>query len=239
METNLLKDKFLGDIVAEDIRTAGLFKDLGIDFCCGGKKTLDQACKEKNIDSSQLLQKIVELEPEPKNPQQNFKDWDISFLIDYIVNVHHNFVKKSLPDLILYTRKIAAVHGSHHPELIEVANQFEGINNAILPHLKKEEEIFFPAIKAALLKADQATAGTIKSGMVLMDQEHEFVGQTMDSINQLTSGYKLPEDACNTYRLAFSMLSQFEDDLHIHVHLENNILFPKALKLATFGEKLS
>jgi regulator of cell morphogenesis and NO signaling len=233
METNLLKDKFLGDIVTEDIRTAGLFKDLGIDFCCGGKKTLDQACKEKNIDSISLLQKIEELEAEPKNPQQNFKEWDITFLIDYIVNIHHSFVKKALPELILYTRKIATVHGSHHPELIDVANQIEAINEAILPHIESEELSLFPAIKAAIQISDKAISEKIQSEINNMSHEHEFVGQTMDSINQLTSGYKLPEDACTTYRLAFSQLSQFEDDLHIHVHLENNILFPKALKLVT------
>ena len=110
----------IGEIVATDFRAAEIFKNAGIDFCCGGKKSLNSACLEKSIDSSVIVKRLIELENVPLNQNQNYNDWELSFLIDYIVNTHHKYVLKSLPELVFYTQKIASVHGSHHPELIEV-----------------------------------------------------------------------------------------------------------------------
>ena len=161
----------------------------------------------------------------------NFKNWDAGFLSDYIVNTHHKFVVKNLPDLVFYTQKIANVHGGHHPELIEVADLFAKINDELLQHLKNEEEVLFPAIKEAVQANSAKAKQTIKSEIERMLGEHEFAGGAMDKINVITKGYQVPDDGCNTYRVAFKLLEQFEDDLHTHVHLENNILFPKALKI--------
>ena len=162
----------------------------------------------------------------------NFKEWDLSFLSDYIVNTHHKFVLKNLHDLVFYSQKIANVHGEHHPELLEVASLFTKINEELLQHLKNEEEVLFPAIKEAEKNASAEVKATIVSEITRMQGEHEFAGGAMDKINVLTHNYFIPEDACNTYRVSLKLLEQFEDDLHIHVHLENNILYPKALKLA-------
>ncbi|MCK9207002.1 MAG: iron-sulfur cluster repair di-iron protein [Salinivirgaceae bacterium] len=221
----------LGEIVAQDFRTASLFKQADIDFCCGGKKTLQQACSEKEIDTSILVHKLEVLDQEPQNHVHNFKDWDLGFLSDYIVNTHHKYVLKTLPELVFYTQKIAQVHGEHHPELVEVAELFNKINTELLEHLKNEEDVLFPAIKQTAAAPSTDTKRVIESEISRMNGEHEFAGGAMDKINQITKGYKLPNDACNTYSLTFKLLEQFEDDLHIHVHLENNILFPKALKL--------
>jgi len=222
----------IGEIVANDFRAASLFKNVGIDFCCGGNKSLSTACKEKGVDKSLFIQQLETLTQTPVNGTMNFKEWDLSFLSDYIVNTHHKFVLKNLPELIFYTQKIANVHGEHHPELIEVASLFSKINEELLQHLKNEEEVLFPAIKEAEKNATAAVKATIVSEITRMHGEHEFAGGAMDKINVLTNNYFIPEDACNTYKVSLKLLEQFEDDLHIHVHLENNILYPKALKLA-------
>jgi regulator of cell morphogenesis and NO signaling len=221
----------LGEIVADDFRTAEVFKEVGIDFCCGGKKTLEQACTEKKLEVTSVVKKLENLQTLPSNPGQNYKDWPLDFLADYIVNTHHKYVFKTLPELVLYTKKIANVHGSNHPELTEVAELFDKINTELLQHLKNEEEILFPAIKEALKSSSKKAQETIFSEITRMSGEHEFAGGAMDKINEITKGYLVPADGCNTYLVTFKLLHQFEDDLHIHVHLENNILFPKALTL--------
>jgi regulator of cell morphogenesis and NO signaling len=222
----------IGEIVASDFRAASLFKEAGIDFCCGGNKSLSDACKEKGADESHLIQQLETLAQTPVSGAMNFKEWDLGFLSDYIVNTHHKFVLKNLPELVFYTQKIANIHGDHHPELMEVASLFTKINEELLQHLKNEEEVLFPAIKAAEKNASPQVKSTIISEITRMQGEHELAGGAMDKINVLTNNYLIPADACNTYRVSLKLLEQFEDDLHIHVHLENNILYPKALKLA-------
>lgn len=231
METQQLKTLTVGEIVTNDIRTSAAFKKAGIDFCCGGKQSLAEACKEKGIDVAKLENEILKISEEPINEFMNFKNWDPVFLSDYIVNTHHKFVVKNLPDLVFYTQKIANVHGDNHPELNEVADLFAKVNDELLQHLKNEEEVLFPAIKEAVQSNSALAKKTIKSEIERMMGEHEFAGGAMDHINVITNGYKVPADGCNTYRVAFDLLDKFEDDLHTHVHLENNILYPKALVL--------
>jgi regulator of cell morphogenesis and NO signaling len=221
----------IGAIVAADFRAAAIFKNAGIDFCCGGKKTLESACKEKSVSKEVVEKQLSDLGKEPVNQNQNFKEWEPGFLGDYIVNTHHKYVLKTLPDLVHYTQKIAAVHGSNHPELIEVAALFGKIKEELLQHLRNEEDVLFPSIKKVLSGGNDEARAIIASEISRMSGEHEFAGGAMDRIRELTSDYSLPEDACNTYIVAFRLLGQFEDDLHIHVHLENNILYPKALAL--------
>jgi regulator of cell morphogenesis and NO signaling len=221
----------IGEIVTEDFRAAEIFKKSGIDFCCGGNKSLDNACREAGANRVALIMELEELANTPASQSHNFKDWDLGFLADYIMNTHHKYVLKTLPELVFYTRKIATVHGSHHNELIEVADLFEKINTELLQHLQKEEEVLFPAIKEVLKNNSPQAKKIIISEIARMSKEHEFAGGAMDKINTITSDYRVPEDACNTYNVCFKLLHQFEDDLHVHVHLENNILYPKALGL--------
>lgn len=231
MEQNKYNNKTLGEIVAEDFRSAAIFSEAGIDFCCGGKKSLQQACDEKNLNMDRLVDKLNLLAQTPINQTQNFNEWGLDFLIDYIVNTHHKYVTKTLPGLLYYTQKIAQVHGSHHLELIEVNDLFGKINDELQQHLYNEENVLFPAIKNALTSPSSENRSRIESEISRMNGEHEFAGNAMDRINLLTMGYIIPKDACSTYQVTLNMLKQFEDDLHIHVHLENNILFPKSLKL--------
>ncbi len=231
MEKSGFENKLLGTIVADDFRTAEVFMQAGIDFCCGGKKTLREACQEKALDVSALVGKLELLEESPVTPGLNFNEWSLDFLADYIVNSHHKYVVKALPDLLFYTRKIAGVHGDRHRELLQVAEIMVHLNKELLQHLKQEEDVLFPAIKDVIQHDSAAARKTIASEIARMSGEHEFAGSAMDTINAITHGYVVPEDGCETYRLTYKLLHQFEDDLHVHVHLENNILYPKALQL--------
>jgi regulator of cell morphogenesis and NO signaling len=224
------KDISIGEIVALDYRAASVFKEAGIDFCCGGKKNLDETCSEKGINKNDLIEKLKKLESTTNTTTHNFIEWEPGFLSDYIVNTHHKYVLKSLPELVGYTQKIASVHGENHPELIEVAQLFSEINRELLQHLKNEEEVLFPAIKEVIATGSEKAKAVVISEISRLSEEHEFAGGAMDKINVITKGYMLPADSCNTYRVSFKLLEEFEDDLHTHVHLENNILFPKALK---------
>lgn len=223
--------KTLGEIVADDFSSAGIFKGFGIDFCCGGKKTFEQACTEQDLDPEAIAGKLYSLESSPQRTGLNFNEWPLDFLMDYISNNHHTYVRKTLPELVLYTQKIASVHGLHHPELSEVADLFKKIDAELVPHLKQEDEVLFPAIKEGIKAVTPQNRELIRSEINRMHGEHEFAGSAMDNINRITNNYQVPADGCNTYQVAFKLLQQFEDDLHIHVHLENNILFPKALQL--------
>lgn len=231
MERKELENRLLGAIVSDDFRAAEVFMQAGIDFCCGGKKTLRQACEEKSLDVSALVDQLELLADVPAAPGMNFNEWSLDFLADYIVNSHHKYIVKALPDLLFYTRKIAGVHGERHRELLQVAEIMVHLNKELLQHLKQEEDVLFPAIKEVLRSDSAEACKTITSEIARMSGEHEFAGGAMDTVNLITHGYVVPEDGCDTYRLTYKLLRQFEDDLHVHVHLENNILYPKALKL--------
>jgi regulator of cell morphogenesis and NO signaling len=232
MDLEQLNKLTVGEIVAKDFRTSEVFKNAGIDFCCGGKQNISEACSEHGINKEDLLVKIKDLENIPINYAEKFNEWEPDFLADYIANTHHKYVSKTLADLLFYTQKIADVHGDHHGELIEVASLFSKIHDELIPHLKNEEEVLFPAIKEVLSNNSSKAKQTIISEITRMLGEHDFAGGAMDQINVITKGYLLPDDACNTYRVAFKLLNEFEDDLHVHVHLENNILFPKVMEMA-------
>lgn len=219
----------IGEIVTQDFRTASIFKEAGIDFCCGGRKTIAETCTEKGIDQAELMKKLGNIKDEPGTLNHKFNEWQPGFLCDYIVNVHHQYVRESLPELVHYTQKIATVHGDNHPELQEVADLFAEINKELLQHMKKEENDLFPAVRELFSIGPARVKHTISSVIPSLSGEHEFAGGAMDRINSITEGYKLPGDACNSYRMTFDLLGKFEDDLHTHVHLENNILFPKIL----------
>jgi regulator of cell morphogenesis and NO signaling len=231
-------DETLGEIAAKDIRKAQIFRKYGLDFCCGGKKTVKEACAEKGLDVTRIEQELQQADrnitaarPLPYN------EWDPAFLADYIVNTHHTYVRQMLPDLTAYALKVARVHGDQHPELLEINRLVEAIRDELMGHLPKEEEILFPFIKqlvqakASGQPLNRPPFGTVENPVRMMEMEHENAGQALEQIRELSQNYSLPEDACGSYRLLFKMLEEFEADLHLHIHLENNILFPKALEL--------
>ena len=232
-----LQPETLGDIVAKDIRKAEVFKKFGLDFCCGGKKTLQQACKEKGLDVLLVeseLKKPVELKS--SLPTLKYDTWTCTFLVDYIINVHHANVRENMPIILDLANKVADHHGSTNPELLLIRNKFTDIVNELNVHMKKEEHILFPYLKQqehSRENGDQAPSSfaTVKSPISVMEQDHELVGTLFEDIKKLTNCFTLPANACNSYALLYKKLIEFGDDLHLHIHLENNILFPKAIEL--------
>ena len=229
--------KTIGEIVAEDYRTAKIFENHGIDFCCGGKTTLSAICMEKGIDVASITEELEAAKSNPVERSQNFASWELSFLIGYIINVHHTYIKENTGQIAAYSHKIAEVHVAHHPEVIEIAAIFDKMATDLTIHLQEEEETFFPAVKRVDMdKKTGATPAasdleTIKNSLVKLSKEHEEVGDAIHKIRYLAGGYAIPGDVCNTFMVTYQKLKEFEDDLHKHVHLENNILFPKAAQL--------
>ncbi|KIH77296.1 regulator of cell morphogenesis and NO signaling [Geoalkalibacter ferrihydriticus] len=227
----------IGALVAEDYRIADVFEKHGIDFCCGGQATLAATCQENDLDLTKILQEMETVKKEPIGRSENFATWSLPFLIDYIVNTHHAYLKENDAHIVAYARKIAEVHRVHHPEVIEIATIFAKIADDMAVHLKAEEEVFFPAVK----RVDTAVSSgqdpqsddraLIKSELTKLHREHEQIGDAIHKIRHLAADYAIPEDACNTFVITYKKLKEFEDDLHKHVHLENNILFLKAAQL--------
>jgi len=227
----------IGELVAEDYRTARVFEKHGIDFCCGGKVALSEACRQKGIDPAAIANELEALKSEPLDRGHNYAAWDLSFLADYIVNTHHAYLHENLEEIAVYARKVAQVHGKNHPEVIEIANIFDRIAAVMAAHLRDEEEKFFPALKRieAARKAgvdpEIEDLAAVRESLEKFDVEHTEIGDAVHAIRALSKDYTEPDDACNTYMVTYRKLKEFEDDLHLHVHLENNILFPKMAAL--------
>ncbi len=233
---NSIENKTIAEIVTENINTAHVFKKHGIDFCCGGGISIEKACAKNDIDYSQL-EKELEAVDTKVGSAYNYDAWDLSFLIDHIVNIHHTYVEEGITLLLQYAAKVANVHGANFNEVIEINNLFIEVANELTTHMKKEELVLFPYIKQ-LVKAskDNTTPtpphfGTVNNPIKMMENEHENAGDIFKTIAKLSNNYTPPEDACNTFKALYAKLDEFEQDLHQHIHLENNILFPKAIQL--------
>jgi regulator of cell morphogenesis and NO signaling len=230
-------DETLGQIAAKDLRKAQVFKKYGLDFCCGGKKTVKEACAEKGLDVTKVEKELQQADTLPSSRPIPYGDWSLDFLADYIVNTHHSYVHKNLPDIKAYAEKVMRVHGNRHPELLRIHQLVGEIYAELMAHMVKEEKILFPYIKELVAVKNNtqplhaAAFGTVQNPIKMMEMEHELVGKNLEEIRQLSNNYLLPEDACASYSLLYRMLDEFEDDLHLHIHLENNILFPKALEI--------
>tara|TARA_R100000935_G_scaffold15425_2_gene30813 strand:+ start:36878 stop:37624 length:747 start_codon:yes stop_codon:yes gene_type:complete len=232
-----LKKKEIGRFVAEDFRTAAVFSEYGIDFCCRGNRPLDEVCEKNNIVLEDILEKLEISSTQVQHNVQAFNTWPLDLLATYIEKTHHKYVESKIPVLSQFLTKLCKVHGERHPELIEINRLFEAVAGELAQHMKKEELVLFPRIKKMVESIDEniplepAHFGTVQNPISMMEHEHDNAGQIFRDISKLSDGYTPPEDACNTYKVTFSMLDEFEKDLHLHIHLENNILFPKALKM--------
>ena len=231
------EDMTVREIVANDFRTAEVFQRHGIDFCCKGNRSIEDACTSRGVGVDQVLREIAQATATAVTGGPRFNAWDLTTLVSYIRANHHEFVRRAIPTLLTHTRKVANVHGESHPELRHVAELFEGIADEMTSHMAKEEHILFPyivALEEAAGAGGSAPAnpfGTVKNPIRMMEHEHESAGDAMARIRVLTSGYAVPPGACTTYRVCMQELEAFERDLHEHVHLENNILFPRAVEL--------
>jgi regulator of cell morphogenesis and NO signaling len=234
LQTKEALDKTIGEFVAEDYRTATVFEKYGVDFCCGGQVTLSATCREKGLDPAAIQREIELVKSEPVTRSQNYAAWELSFLADYIVNTHHAYLNENTGQIAAYAHKIAEVHGAHHPEVIEIATIFDKIAADMVGHLREEEEGLFPRVDAARKTGTPPEAkdrAAIKASLEKLGHEHEEIGDAIHAIRHLAKDYAIPDDVCNTFVVTYQKLKEFEDDLHKHVHLENNILFLKAATL--------
>lgn len=238
MNTEELQYTTVAELVAKDYRTAEVFKKHGIDFCCGGKKTIEKVCRDKAVDIEVLRNEIAAIQNNAEMKEQAFNEWTLTFLIDYIVNVHHAYVKRNMQLITEFAQKVALVHGEHNPENKDIAKLWDSIVSDLNQHLKKEEEVLFPYIKkleqytmGESEQYPQAVFGSAKNPIRMMENEHDLVGNLMKHIEIISNHFTPPAHACNTYRVLYAKLEEFQNDLHTHIHLENNILFPKAIAL--------
>lgn len=231
------KNATLKSIVKDDFRAAAVFEKFSLDFCCGGGVTIEQACSKKGLDPALVYAELQELDQNSAGQTPTFSAWPSDELITYIVSVHHKFVREAIPVLLMHTQKVATVHGERHPEVVEIARHFNAVAQDMKAHMMKEEQVLFPYILELVKAKRNGTAvagspfGGVQNPIRMMEMEHQAAGDEMAAIRSLTANYTPPDDACTTYRVSFRELQLFEEDLHRHVHLENNILFPKAIAL--------
>jgi len=231
------KNQIIGELVAKDYRAASVFKKYNIDFCCQGNRTINDACTEKKLDVVMVLNDLNAIGNTSNSAGIDFKSWPLDLLTDYIEKTHHRYVEDKSPELIAYLKKICEVHGKNHTELFEIKELMQQTIGNLAQHMKKEELILFPYITkmekakrtGELLK--KPNFDSIQNPIIEMESEHSAEGDRFRDIETLSNNYTPPEDACNTYRVTFAMLKEFQDDLHLHIHLENNILFPKSILL--------
>ncbi len=233
---NIHKEKIIGEIVAADFHTAAIFEKFGLDYCCKGNRTLAKACMEAGIDPDLVIEALNQPE-QAENKSIDYKEWPVDLLADYIEKKHHRYVNDTLPALRSYLEKVTEAHGNRHPELIEVLQLFIESSHELRAHMKKEEMILFPYIRKMMQTklAGEAFSsvpfGTVQNPISMMVHEHDMEGERFRRIAELTNEFTPPADACNTYVVMLSLLKEFKEDLHLHIHLENNILFPKSIAL--------
>lgn len=228
----------VGEIAAKDLRKAEVFRKFGIDFCCDGKKPLKEACAEAGVSEAAVKEALEHLPAQSSSGRQmDFDNWQLDFLADYIVNIHHKYVHDVTPMLAGLAEKIAGHHGPHHPELYEVKDHVTGLLQEMHDHQIKEEKILFPFIKQMSQCEREGKPftyppfGTIESPVGMMLHDHNEVAAHIHTLEKLTDNYSVPSDGCESYALYYHKLKELDEDLHVHIHLENNILFPKAIKM--------
>jgi regulator of cell morphogenesis and NO signaling len=228
-----LETTTVGELVADDWRTAAVFEQFGIDFCCGGRRTVTDACRSAGADVDALAQALATAAHDEAGDEAS--RWSVERLVDHIVQTHHAYVRGSAPRIASYLTRLVEVHGARHPELAGVASAFDALARELLQHMFKEERILFPYIRelATQRRAAPSPFGTVENPIRMMEREHEEAGTLMQEIRRLTGDYTVPADGCATYRVCLDELAHFERDLHRHVHLENNVLFPRAVELET------
>jgi len=227
----------LGAIVAADFRAAAVLDGFGLDFCCGGRQTLEEACARRGLAPDAVMEQLEALGEKPGTDDTPDSTWRASDLITFVVEKHHAYIKRQLPVIGERLEKLVRVHGGRHPELVGVASHFKELADELRLHMRKEEQILFPfvsALEAAVNGSGPAPNdlfGTVRNPIRMMEAEHEAAGDELAVIRALTDDYRVPDDACATYRVCFDELRAFDLDLRAHVHAENNILFPKAVLL--------
>jgi regulator of cell morphogenesis and NO signaling len=225
------------EIVQQYPAAVPVFEALGIDYCCGGTKSLEDACEKQQVPLSKALKDLGDaLIVRPGKDDEHWTTSTLSELTAYIVEQHHARAKRELPRLVALAAKVHLRHGHMHPELHQLCELVDALRSEMSPHMLKEEQVLFPRLSAMEQAARNGTAlepaffGALINPIRHMMSDHDDTGELLRSIRRLTHDYKLPDDACMSYQSLYQGLSDFEKDTHLHIHLENNILFPRALE---------
>ncbi len=231
---NMELNKTVREVVLEIPGATRLFEKLGIDYCCGGEHSLEEACAQANVELNDVLSVLAQTTHD-ENRNENFLDAKLAYVIDHIVSTHHVFTREEIDRLQALLLKVCTKHGQNHPELEQLQTLFQSLSSELRPHMMKEELVLFPYIVAMEeAAASKRTLGVPPFGAVtnpvrMMMAEHENAGELLKQMRQITSSYSTPPDACISYETLYRALDAFEKDLHQHIHLENNILFPRAV----------
>lgn len=242
MALELTSATTVGDVVAGNPLRAKVFEAHGIDYCCGGKQLLTDACSAKQLDPGTVLQEIDALESSraARSAEVDWNTQSLTALIQHLLDTHHVYLKEELPRLQQLADKVARVHGDNHPELREVRSVYMQLVGDLMPHLMKEEMILFPLIQQMEQQgANQGFhCGSIGNPIAVMEYEHETAGALLARLRQLTDGYTPPADACGSYQAFYAGLADLEFDTHLHIHKENVLLFPRAQALEAGEEPM-
>lgn len=230
-----LRHRTVREVVAEDYARASTFREFGIDFCCGGDRTMEAACGRAGVAIEEVESAILASSERAGRGWPDVRAWDPGFLAQYIVQVHHKYVREALPALLQFSHKVARVHGHGRPELLSIRALVVELAIEMERHMGEEEAEVFVQIEAYAAARAQGASGAeidLWSGIGKLEADHDHAGDVMSKIRELSDGYAPPITACTTYRALYAKLAEFEEDLHRHVHLENNVLFPKVVDLA-------
>ena len=233
--TNITKQT-LASIVSEHLQTVPVLEKYHLDFCCKGKRTLAEACTQKGLSIEAVMKELEEATDETNNRNMPFNEMNAEQLIGHILIHHHYYVKQSMPTIVAHLTKVVAKHAEKFPFLIDALNLFNQLKNEMILHMHKEETVLFPRIKEVasfyhFKQKKNIGSNYINGPVAVLESEHDEAGEIMYTIRQLTNNYTAPEGACTTFIVTLAELKEFEEDLHRHVHLENNILFPLAEKM--------
>ncbi|MCH8145771.1 MAG: iron-sulfur cluster repair di-iron protein [Gemmatimonadetes bacterium] len=232
---NELEIQTVGQMVVERPQRSRVFDRLHIDYCCGGKRTLEEACAKRGLDLKAVLAELEAFDAEAEAQGDAVRPANLTMteLADDIERTHHAYLREELPRLGDLVKKVSAVHGQAHPWLSGLTSVYAELVAELEPHMLKEEQILFPLIR----ELDQATTapsfhcGSVGNPIRMMEMEHQNAGAALDRIREMTTDYEIPEGACNSFRAMLSGLEHLEADLHLHIHKENEILFPKASEM--------
>jgi len=234
----LTTTKTVRDYALEAPQTIPLFEKLGIDFCCGGNRPLEEACLASNLNIEEVLKSLETALAQAVRPsERELQTGSLAELISHIVKTHHVFVRTQIPQIEKLLEKVYDKHGLNHPELGRIRNVFRGLAQELMMHLMKEENILFPYVERmeeSVMQHEPVLPppfGTIANPVRMMEHEHDNAGIALKSMRESSNGYNLPADACTSFRALYTALANFEKDLHQHIHLENNVLFPKAQQM--------
>lgn len=232
-------EKTVRELALENPAATRVFEKLGIDYCCGGNKSLEQACRAANLPLDKVLDSL-ESATQSAQPVQKIHKWPSEMLAElaaHISNTHHKYTREEIARLGPLFNKVCSVHGNNHPELLQVRATFEGLAQELTMHMMKEESVLFPYIvrmeESVIEKVPVLPPffGSVQNPVSMMEHEHESAGNALRAIREATGGYAPPPDACISYQTLYNALRDFEADMHQHIHLENNILFPRAIAM--------